>query len=104
MKEFAESFYKSGKWRKCRTAYIKQRIMIDGGYCEACRTNLGYIVHHKEPLTPENINDERITLSFENLRYDCKECHDREEVHRFIKDKELKCQFDEYGNPIPKEL
>ena len=100
MKDFAESFYKSAKWLKCRAAYIKHRVMIDGGCCEVCHERLGYIVHHKEPLTPDNINDETITLSFDNLRYDCKDCHDREDVHPFIKDKKLKCWFDENGNPI----
>lgn len=103
MKEFAKPFYKSAKWRKCRAAYIKHRVMIDGGYCEVCHKILGKIVHHKEPLTPSNINKEQITLSFDNLRLDCKDCHDREDVHPFIKEKELNCYFDEFGNPIAKE-
>ena len=66
-----------------------------------CKSQIGYIVHHKVPLTPKNINDDKITLSFDNLRYDCKECHDREDVHPFVKDKKLKCSFDEKGNPKP---
>lgn len=103
MKDFAKSFYKSSRWKKCRLAYIKSRVLIDGGLCEVCREKLGYIVHHKKPLTPENINDVNITLSFDNLRYDCKECHDKEDVHPFIADKELSCWFDESGNPRPIE-
>lgn len=103
MKEFAKKFYKSAAWKKCRAAYIKHRIMVDGGLCEVCREKLGYIVHHKERLTPENIHNPKITLSFDKLQYDCKDCHDREEAHPFIADKEVKCQFDESGNPIPLE-
>ncbi len=103
MKEFARKFYKSSKWQKCRTAYIKHRVMVDGGMCEVCKEQLGYVVHHIKPLTPDNINDETITLSFDNLQLDCKDCHDREEVHPFITDKELKCWFDENGNPIAKQ-
>ena len=103
MKAFAKKFYKSDKWLKCREAYIKHRIAIDGGMCEVCKDNLGYIVHHKVPLTPENIDNPNITLNFKYLQYDCKKCHDREDVHPIIKDKQLNCEFDENGNPIPKE-
>ena len=60
-KEFAKSFYKSAKWKKCRKSYIDSRVLVDGGVCEMCKEKLGYIVHHKIPLTPENINDEKIT-------------------------------------------
>lgn len=101
MKEFARKFYKSRTWKKCRIAYIKHRVMADGGLCEVCREKLGYIVHHKEPLTPENIHDETITLSFANLQFECKDCHDREEAHPFIVNKKLNCCFDDSGNPMP---
>lgn len=102
MKEFARPFYKSAKWRKCRNAYIDYRRLIDGGYCEVCHEQLGYIVHHKIPLTPDNINDDSISLSFDNLRYDCKDCHDREDVHPFISGAKVKCFFDDKGNPLPR--
>ena len=32
-------------------------------------------VHHKIKLTPENINNPEITLSWSNLRALCKDCH-----------------------------
>ena len=35
-------------------------------------------VHHKEPLTPENINDPAITLNWDNLELLCKDCHETE--------------------------
>ena len=100
-KEFAKKFYRSKIWQQCRRTYIQHRVTIDGGLCEVCHKVPGYIVHHKVPLTPMNINNPEVSLSFNNLRFDCKECHDREDAHRFIKGKELKCKFDKDGHPIP---
>ena len=99
-KEFSKAFYKSSKWQKCRASYIDERILIDGGLCEICRKQLGYIVHHKIALTPENIEDDSFTLAYDNLCFECKECHDREEEHAFIKVRKLNCFFDENGQPI----
>lgn len=101
MKKWAEKFYKSKAWRKCREAYIDERMLIDGGMCEECHEQLGYIVHHKVRLTPENINNPEISLNHKLLKYDCKECHDREEVHLFVKN-EYKYKFDENGEIIPR--
>ena len=77
-KEFAKKFYKSKEWKKCREGYTAERIKADGGMCEHCKKELGYIVHHIEELTPFNINDPNITLNFDNLEYVCKVCHDNE--------------------------
>lgn len=99
MKPFAKSFYNSAAWRNCRTSYISRRRMIDGGLCEKCRERAGYIVHHKKALTPQNINNPSITLSYDNLEYLCKPCHDEEEGH-FIRRKERHCLFDAEGQPI----
>lgn len=103
MKEFAEWFYKSRPWRRVRKAYIDLRKSIDGGLCERCRTVLGYIVHHKIPLTPQNIHDPEITLGFDNLEFVCKNCH--ELIHGFCGQETHKrrCCFDEDGNVIPKK-
>ena len=88
MKEFAKGFYNSAAWKKCRRAYIDSRIMVDGGMCEICGERVGYIVHHKELLTPTNITDPNITLSFDNLQY--------------IQRKGSCCGFDAEGQPIDK--
>ena len=72
-KPFAIQFYKSKAWQDCRAAYIKSVF----GLCERCGRP-GWIVHHKEKLTPVNINDPNVTLSFENLEYLCQDCHNRE--------------------------
>ena len=73
MKEWAEKFYKGKLWKKCRTAFIKHRKDIDGGLCQKCGEKLGFIVHHIIELTPININNPEITLSWSNLQYVCKD-------------------------------
>lgn len=75
MKEFAKGFYKSKAWQSTRSAYAKSV----GGLCERCLSSgiysTGEIVHHKQPITPDNINDSRITLSWDNLELLCRDCH-----------------------------
>ncbi len=51
--EWAKAFYRSRRWLRCRDAYIKDRILADGGLCEECHDRPGYIVHHRKPLTQE---------------------------------------------------
>lgn len=80
-KEFSKKFYKSSAWLNCRASYISERVNIDGGMCEHCKKELGYIVHHIEELTPFNINNPEVTLNFNNLEYVCKKCHDN--VHNW---------------------
>ncbi len=69
--------------------------------CEECHSELGFIVHHKEMITRENVSDTNITLNFNNLKYDCKACHDREDEHAFIKARNRRYEFDEDGNILP---
>lgn len=97
-KEYAKEFYRSNAWRKCRAAYIASRKAVDGGMCERCGSNLGFIVHHKTYLTPYNITNPAVALSHENLQLVCKCCHDDE--HFTPQEKDLKCLFDEKGRPI----
>lgn len=63
----------SREWKKTREAYARLRH----GLCERCGAG-GKIVHHKIYLTPQNINDPTVTLSFDNLELLCQECHNRE--------------------------
>ena len=76
-KDWAKSFYNSKKWKKCREAYISLRKAVDGGLCEICKQNVGYIVHHKETLTPESISNPEISLNHENLMFVCHDCHNK---------------------------
>lgn len=96
-REFAKSFYNSKEWKKCRKAYIAYRQSIDGGLCESCKETVGYIVHHKEELTPANINDPDVTLSFSNLKYDCHICHQKENVKDEVNVSLVQYDFTEDG-------
>ena len=100
MKDFAKAFYQSRQWKDCRAAYIAARIQIDGGMCEVCHENPGYIVHHKTKLTPENIHDPSVALNPDLLSYECKACHDAHEGHGLNKAKPLRCAFDAEGQPV----
>ena len=81
--EAIERFYTTRAWRKCRTAFLKDR----GGLCEKCLAR-GIIeagskdrpleVHHKIPLTAENVNDPNVALNWDNLQLLCKDCHEEE--------------------------
>ena len=70
-----ERFYTTTAWRKCRAAVLEENC----GLCQVCMSK-GLIepavhVHHKVPLTPDNIDDPRITLDSSNLMALCEECH-----------------------------
>lgn len=99
-KEFAKSFYNGRGWKKCKTAFISDRIAIDGGLCQVCQEATGYIVHHKVMLTAANITDPDVSLNFDNLMYVCKDCHDEFEGHGVGTKVKPLCVFDEEGQPI----
>lgn len=97
-----DSFYFSQAWKRCRSAYIAERHGIDGGMCEICHDNLGYIVHHKIHITPFNMNDTNITLNTDNLQYVCHHCHDVIHGYANQQKNENRITFDALGNVIPK--
>ena len=99
-KEFAKAFYNSKAWIQCRDSYIADRVAADGGMCEECHINVGYIVHHKVTLTESNIHDPDITLNHKNFEYVCKDCHDRFEGHGVGKKIRPLFDFDLNGQPI----
>ena len=74
-----KAFYHSAAWKNTRRNY-KQSV---GGLCERCLAKgmivPADIVHHKIPLTDENVNDLSISLSWDNLQALCRQCH--AEVH-----------------------
>lgn len=97
MKEYAKSFYKSKAWQRARTQVIQRA----NGLCERCLASgqykPGVIVHHKEYITPANINNPNITLNLNNLELVCEDCHNKEHKakpnDRYI--------FDSNGNLLP---
>ena len=85
MRSIESKFYKTAAWKKCRAGYIKSV----GGLCERCLAKglivPGYIVHHKIELTPENVGDPAISLSYDNLEYLCQDCHNKEHFSENVK-------------------
>ncbi len=101
-REFAKSFYNSKAWKECREAYKRSVYEL----CERCLANGKYVpgdeVHHKIPLTPENINNPEITLSFENLELLCPSCHSIEHNKKYEAIRE-DVMFDENGDLVKRE-
>lgn len=95
MKPFAEWFYKSKVWIDCRLAFLISKFFI----CERCG-GAATIAHHKIYLTPDNINDPFITLSWENLEALCQDCHNREHHGGDVTVEGLR--FDAEGNLVQK--
>ena len=76
--EQQKAFYKSKAWQRCRSEYISKV----GGLCERCLARgivrPGYIVHHKEYISLDNIHDPSVLLNHDNLEYLCMDCHNNE--------------------------
>ena len=98
-RDFSREFYNSKQWKKCRASYISSV----NGLCERCLDNNkmvpGIEVHHKIYLSPDNINDPEITLSFENLELLCESCHNKEHMTKYDVVRE-DVMFDSYGNLV----
>ena len=98
MKEYAKGFYKSAAWKRAR----QQVITRSNGLCERCKARgiykPGYIVHHKEYITPDNISNPNITLNLDNLEYVCEDCHNKE--HKAVHTP-MRYQYDANGNLLP---
>lgn len=77
-RDFAKKFYNSKQWIKCREAFKESKFHI----CNRCGEP-GEEVHHKIYLTPENINDPEITLSWDNLELLCQSCHSKEHNEKY---------------------
>lgn len=95
-KEYAKEFYNSKAWKECREAYKKSV----GGICERCsRQGLispAEIVHHKIRITPDNIKDPCIVLSWGNLEALCRNCHAEEHARK----RKRRYEVDEHGRVI----
>lgn len=101
-RDFAIKFYNSKAWKQCREGY-KQSVH---GLCERCLANGKYVageeVHHKEYLTPENINNPEIALSWDKLELLCQSCHSKEHMSKYDVVRE-DVMFDEKGDLIRSE-
>lgn len=84
-------FYRCEKWKQARAL----KIALASGLCEKCG-KVGEEVHHIKYLTEENVSDNSISISQDNLILLCKECHNKEHK-RF---KRNRTNFDENGDLI----
>ena len=87
-----EQFYKTKAWLKCREAFLKYK----GGLCERCFTKglivPAVLVHHKQYLNDDTVNDPELALNFDNLEALCWSCHEQEH-QRSHKGPKLKKRF-----------
>lgn len=80
----ATGFYNTKAWKDTRRNYKQSK----GNLCERClkqgKITPADVVHHKEPLTMNNINDLNISLGWGNLEALCNQCHAdvHEEIYR----------------------
>lgn len=63
-------FYHTQAWVRCRNAFMTSRNWL----CERCGAPAS-VAHHIEHITPENVDDPSITLSWDNLMCLCQDCH-----------------------------
>jgi len=97
--EWAKGFYNSKQWKRCRRLFKQAKNSL----CERCLKKgiykPGDEVHHKIWLTPENINDPEITLSFNNLELLCASCHSKEHNEKYSPLRE-DVKFDKNGDLV----
>lgn len=104
-RDFALSFYKSPAWKRNRRLYMEKYVdtpfgIVPPGMCERCyaqgELKPAKVVHHVIHLSPTNINDPDVTLSFSNFQRLCQDCHAA--VHSG--NEPTRARFDEHGNVI----
>ena len=100
-REWNAPIYNSQRWRKVAKAYAASQHYI----CERCHNQsfIGtgkephWIVHHKQHLTADNVQDDNIVYGWNNLELLCIYCHNA--VHA-PQGTGRTCQFDENGNLV----
>ena len=106
--DWAVAFYHSPSWRRNRNNYMDRVLDTPFGIvppmmCERCysmgKLVPAKVVHHKVHLTPLNINDPNVTLSYDNFQRLCQDCHAY--VHTGYEPPRY--TFDSQGNLIKKE-
>lgn len=111
---FAKRFYRSKAWQEARDRAMTRYVETDRGVCpplmcERCFSKgvlkPAKIVHHVVHLSPENIGDQNVSLSLDNLMRVCKECHD--EIHYGDMNQTSytpRVRFDEEGRVVPLDV
>lgn len=96
-------FYNSQLWREFRKGLIAERTNKDDGtlYCEhsgkPLLKNYDIVLHHKTPLTTQNVNDYSISLNPKNILIVSQESHN--EIHARFGHMTQRKVFLVYGAP-----
>ena len=76
-------FYRSKEWSDLRKIIVAERLENGQTVCQHCGKPIykpyDLILHHKEPLTLENVNDLSVSLNKDNLMIVHQTCHN--EIH-----------------------
>ena len=76
-------FYRSKEWTDIRKIVVSERLENGVTVCQHCGKPIykpyDLILHHKEPLTLQNVNDLSISLNKDNLMIVHQTCHN--EIH-----------------------
>jgi len=95
-----KQFYSSQAWKDARRNY-KQSV---GGLCEKCLekgiVTPAEIVHHKTPLTDENVGDLSISLGWCNLQALCRQCHAKAHEDMYAERTGKRYRIDDSGRVI----
>lgn len=82
---------------------VPDSMIVPPGMCERCfsmgELTPATLVHHKTHLTPENIGDPHVALSYDNFQRLCADCHAA--VH--AGQSAPRVTFDEGGRVMPRE-
>jgi len=82
---------------------VPDSMVVPPGICERCfqmgEFTPATLVHHKTHLTPENVDDPHVTLSYDNFQRLCQDCHAA--VHSG--QSAPRVTFDERGYVMPSE-
>ena len=68
-----QAFYHSRKWRQLSKLFLQSQNYI----CQRCGQP-AEIAHHREYLTPANVNNPAVALNPDNLEALCMACHNAE--------------------------
>jgi len=83
---------------------VPHDMIVPPKLCERCFARGEYtpakVVHHIVWITPDNVDDPHITLSFDNFQRLCQDCHAA--VH--AKTEDTRFAFDDQGNLVRREL
>ncbi len=79
---------------------VPNSSVVPPGVCERCfmmgELTPATLVHHKVHLTPKNVNDPKVALSYDNFQRLCQDCHAF--VHSGQTD--MRAEFDESGSIV----